>query len=325
MMKLNVFYANGKGKDGREKIRKGLFGNAERQGLLTRLLLYALLFSVGFVYVYPILKMLSASLMDPFDAVNPLVDWIPTKLNVNNYIKAFKTLGGTGTLFVTVGVMMLIALAQTLSSAVIAYGFAKFKFRGRNIFFVLMIATFILPNQVTFLPNYVMFKNYGMLHTIMPFLIPSLLGQGVRHAMFILIFYQFYRMSPKALDEAAAIDGAGIVKTFLSINLRMAEPAIMVVYVFSFVWNWNETYLAGSYFGDSIRTLPLALEGFKLRFQQLFPSNFQGTNITTLDTLFSQGIQMAGTILSIAPLILMYVLIERRLIESIDHTGITGE
>ena len=98
-----------------------------------------------------------------------------------------------------------------------------------------------------------------MLHTILPLFVPSLLGQGTRQSLFILIFYQFYNMAPKSLDEAAFIDGAGILRTFLTINLRMTTPALVVVFVFSFVWNWNETNLSSSYFGDTITTLPLAL------------------------------------------------------------------
>lgn len=297
----------------------------KRHSFLVKLILYVLLIAVGFVYLYPILKMFSRGMMDPFDSSNPLVNWIPTKLTVSNFTRAFSVLGGWKTLFNTVGVMLLIALAQTMSSAIIAYGFSKFNFPAKKILFLLMVACFMLPSEVTFLPNYVLFRNYGILHTIFTFLIPDLLGQGIRHSLFILIFYQFYNMSPKSLDEAAFIDGAGIFKTFWKINLRMATPAIVVVFVFSFVWNWNETNLSGSYFGDSITTLPLALENFKMRFQQMYPSNNQGTSISNMDSLLSEGIQAAGTLISITPLIILYLFIERKLIESIDRSGITGE
>ena len=164
-----------------------------------------------------------------------------------------------------------------------------------------------------------------MLHTILPLFVPSLLGQGIRQSLFILIFYQFYNMAPKSLDEAAFIDGAGILRTFLTINLRMTTPALVVVFVFSFVWNWNETNLSSSYFGDTITTLPLALENFRTRFEQMYPSNYQGTSINNMESLLSRGIQAAGTLLSIVPLVVLYLFIERKLIESIDRSGITGE
>lgn len=291
----------------------------------SRLFLYILLIAIGFVYLYPILKMISQGLMDPFDSASPLVNWIPTKLTFSNFTRAFAVLGGWKTLFVTIGVMLLIAAAQTISSAVIAYGFSKFDFPCKKLLFLLMIACFMLPSQITMLPNYVLFKDYHMLHTILPLFVPSLLGQGIRQSLFILIFYQFYNMAPKSLDEAAFIDGAGILRTFLTINLRMTTPALVVVFVFSFVWNWNETNLSSSYFGDTITTLPLALENFRTRFEQMYPSNYQGTSINNMESLLSRGIQAAGTLLSIVPLVVLYLFIERKLIESIDRSGITGE
>ena len=307
------------------KMQKLLVGNGEREGLLMRIVTYVLLIAISFVFLYPIFKMLSRSLMGPYDSANPLVDWVPTALYTSNYVKAYQLLGGFKTRLTSIGVMLLIAVVETMSSAVIAYGFAKFEFRGRMILFVLMLSTFLIPSQVTFLPNYVMFNKYEMLQSIFPILLPSIFGQGIRQALFILIFYQFYRMSPKSLDEAAAIDGAGPLKTFWQINFRMATPALVVVLVFAFVWNWNETNLTSSYFGNEITTLPVALENFVTRFAKLFPSNNQGTNVSNLETQLSEGIQMAGTLISILPLMLLYVFVERKLVESIDRSGITGE
>ena len=175
------------------KIRKLMVGNGEREGLLMRIVTYILLIAISFVFLYPILKMLSRSLMGPYDSANPLVDWIPTSLYLSNFSRAYQVLGGYKTILVSIGVMLLIAVVETLSSAVIAYGFAKFEFRGRMILFVLMLSTFLIPSQITFLPNYVMFNKYGMLQSIFPILIPSIFGQGIRQALFILIFYQFYR------------------------------------------------------------------------------------------------------------------------------------
>ncbi|HJD23142.1 MAG TPA: carbohydrate ABC transporter permease [Firmicutes bacterium] len=307
------------------KIRKLMVGNGEREGLLMRIVTYILLIAISFVFLYPILKMLSRSLMGPYDSANPLVDWIPTSLYLSNFSRAYQVLGGYKTILVSIGVMLLIAVVETLSSAVIAYGFAKFEFRGRMILFVLMLSTFLIPSQITFLPNYVMFNKYGMLQSIFPILIPSIFGQGIRQALFILIFYQFYRMSPPSLDEAASIDGAGPLKIFWKINFCMATPALVVVLIFAFVWNWNETNLTSSYFGNEITTLPVALDNFVTRYSMLFPSNNQGTNVSNLETQLSEGIQMAGTLISILPLMLLYVLVERKLVESIDRSGITGE
>ena len=267
----------------------------------------------------------SLGMMDIFDLTNPLVEWIPTKLSFENYRKSFIALGGLKTLSETAAVMTAIAAAQTISSAIIGYGFQRFSFTGKNILLALVLMTFLLPPQVTELPNFVQFANYGWLKSIYPILIPSLTGQGIRHAIFILIFFQFYKLAPLSLDEAAYIDGAGPLKTFLNINLRMAVPAVVVVFCFSFVWNWNDTNLTGLYFGDTIRTVPIMLKNFEREYLRYFGTGFGSTNMSNIGALQTKGVIMAGTLLSIVPLIAMYALVERKLIESIDRSGITGE
>lgn len=313
-----MIYAN---KINLHAFRKRVLGSQEKSGILVQAILYILLIGVGFVFLYPILVMLASSSKDAYDLINPLVEWIPTKIHIDNFVRAWAVLGGFETLFTTVGYMLLVAVVQTASSALIGYGFAKFNFPFKRIIFLLMIATFIIPDQVTFMPRYLIFKSYGMLKSIMPFLMPALLGQGIKNTIFILIFYQFFRLSPKALDEAAQVDGAGYLRVFATINLPMAVPAVIVVFIFSFVWHWNETYLAGLYFDTAIRTFPLALEKFTEYFAKMFPVSNSPNPLLRLN----EGIRMAGTLICIAPLVIMYSAVERSLIESIDRSGITGE
>ena len=297
-----------------------LKGSHTKRGLLSVTALYCVLIFVSFVFLYPILIMISGSSMDIFDLANPLVRWIPFRINTYNYIRAYAALGGIGTFFESMAVVLSFAVAQTVSSAIIGYGLAKYQFWGHKLVLALILATFILPPQTTFLARYVWFSQMGMLFTILPILLPSLFGQGLNSAIFILIFYQFFRMSPKSLDEAAFIDGAGHMTTFLRINMRMATPAIIVVFIFSFVWNWNETTISGSYFGTAVTTLPLALTRFVQSFTLMFPEAAQNPMLR-----INEGIQMAGTLIAIAPLVILYVIIERHLIESLDRAGITGE
>lgn len=287
--------------------------------IMGRIAIYVSLISAGYIFIYPILVMLSSSFKDVYDISNSMVNWIPSKLTFENYAKAFRVLGSYKVVFETIGIMLVVAVSQTVMSALVAYGFAKHDFWGKRFLFAMMIATFILPQQVTFLPKYVMFHSYGMQGTIWPVLLQAVTGQGMKNALFILIYYQFFRMSPKSLDEAAAIDGAGRMRIFALINMRMATPATIVVFVFSFVWNWNETYTTASYFGDKLTTLPLALEKFKTTYEKMFPAG----NNPLMD--LNEGVTMAGTLISIIPLIILYVLVERKLIESIDKSGITGE
>lgn len=295
--------------------------NSKFISILGKIALYVTLIAFGYVFLYPMLVIISNSSKDVYDLSNSMVNWIPTKITFENYQKAFSVLGGMETVVTSIVLMLIIAVVQTASSAVIAYGFAKYNFWCKKLIFALMIATFILPQQITFLPKYVMFNSYGLLGTVFPILLPSLLEQGIKNAIFILIFFQFFKMSPKSLDEAASIDGANQFKIFASINMRMATPATVVVFIFSFVWNWNETYLTSSYFGTAIRTLPLALEKFKEFYDKMFPS----TNTANPLLKLNEGIIMAGTLLTIIPLVIAYIFVERKLIESIDKSGITGE
>lgn len=304
-----------------KSLKKKLLGSHEKNGLLSKIVIYSLLIFVGYVFLYPILVMFASSLKDAYDIINPLVNWLPTHIYLDNFIKGWKTLGGLKTLLTTACITFIIASAQTISAAVIGYGFAKFEFPTKKILFALMIATFIIPDQVTFMPRYLIFKAYGMLQTIMPLAIPAALGQGIKNAIFVLIFFQFFKMAPRALDEAAEVDGAGFIKVFLKINIPMAVPAIIVVFIFSFVWNWNETYLADLYYNSAITTMPLALQRFTEMFSRMYPNADANNPLLKLN----EGIRMAGTILTIIPLMITYLLVERRLVESIDKAGITGE
>lgn len=303
-----------------QQLKQRLRGSHTQRGIFGSIALYSVLIFVGFVFLYPILMMISSSAKGVLDLANPLVRWIPSRINTDNYVRAYAALGGIGTLFDSMWIMLSFALAQTVSSAAVGYGLAKYRFGGHGLVMVLLLATFILPPQTTFLARYVWFSQMKMLQTIYPILLPSLLGQGINSAIFVLIFYQFFRIMPKSLDDAAFIDGAGHITTFLRINLPMAIPAIVVVFIFSFVWNWNETTLSGSYFGTGISTLPLALDRFVKSFTLMFP---EAANNPMLR--INEGIQMAGTLLTIIPLVVLYIIIERQLIESLDRTGITGE
>ncbi|PLR99151.1 carbohydrate ABC transporter permease [Bacillus sp. T33-2] len=302
------------------KTKRFFLGMQGSDGFLFKALIYGLLIGIGFVYLFPLLYMGVYSFKSLDDLLNPLVNWIPTQLYLDNYAQAnqvmnfFKTLGET--LYVT----LLPSLAQTAVAAVVGYGLARFEFKGKKILFVMVLATFIIPPQVTLIPRYIFFNELNILGSLKAFMLPASLGQGLNSAIFILIFYQFFRMVPKALEEAAQIDGAGHFRIFFTIALPMAVPGIIISFLFSFVWYWNETYLAAIYFGDSLTTLPLQLQKFVATYQKMFPAEMglEGNQI-------NEGIKMAGTILSILPLLIVYFITQRWFVEGVDRSGITGE
>ncbi|MCJ8009190.1 carbohydrate ABC transporter permease [Lederbergia wuyishanensis] len=302
------------------KAKKWLLGMRGNDGFLLKVLIYGLLIGIGFVYLFPLLHMGIYSIKSLDDILNPLVNWIPTQFYLGNYVKANQVLNFFPVLLETLYVTVLPSVAQTAVAAVVGYGLARFNFRGKNILFVLVLATFLIPPQVTLIPRYIFFKELDILGSLNAFMLPALSGQGINSAIFILIFYQFFRMLPKSLEEAAQIDGAGHLRIFFTIAIPMAVPAIIISFLFSFVWYWNETYLASIYFGKELTTLPLQLQKFVASYQKMFPAGMEGSV-----NQINEGIRMAGTLLSILPLLIVYFITQKWFVEGVDRTGITGE
>lgn len=302
-------------------VKKKLFvGKGKSDGLVFKLFVYVLLFSIGYVYLYPLLFMAVNSLKDSADLVNPTVNWVPTGLYLGNYAIAGKVLNiGKG--FIASLIMAGVpALLQTASCAFIGYGFARFEFPLKKFWMVLLLAAYLIPVQVTLVPRYILFDGYKMINTAMPSFLPALLGQGIKGSIFILIFYQFYRSYPVVLDEAAEIDGAGKSAIFFKIAVPMSIGAIVVTFLFSFVWYWNETYQAGMFFGKTIQTLPMRLRAFVDSYNTLYLSSDGST-----ENRLNESIRMAATLITIIPLILMYIGLQKQFVESVDKAGITGE
>lgn len=300
------------------RIRKWLLGMGENDGFVFKLLVYALLIGIGFVYLYPILFMLINSFMSLDDLLNSMVKWIPTTLYLENYKMAYNVLDYGNTLLETIMVAGVPAFLLTVSSGIIGYGFARFEFPFKKLMFVLMLATFIVPPQITMMPTYLLYRKYELLGSLETFIYPAILGQGIKSALFILIFYQFFRQMPIVLEEAAEIDGAGPLKIFYRLAIPMAGPAIIIVFLFSFVWYWNETYLSGLYFGNNLTILPLELQRFTDSFEKMYPPGSQGSQL-------NEAIKLAGTLLTIVPLLILYFILQRWFVEGVDRSGITGE
>lgn len=300
--------------------KKLLFGSGKSSGLTKKLIMYGLLLGIGFVYIYPLIYMVVSSMMDSTDLVNPTVRWVPSTFYIGNYKVAFKVLEAGKSMGTSVLMAGIPAIFQTTSCAIIGYGFARFEFPLKKMWMVLLIAAFLIPVQVTMVPKYMLFDAYKMINTPLPSILPALLGQGIKGSIFVLIFFQFFRSYPIVLDEAAEIDGAGKFTTFFKIALPMSIPAIVIAFLFSFVWYWNETYLAGLFFGKSIQTLPMKLQSFVDSYNRLFPTS-DGSTLNRLN----ESIRMAGTLITITPLLVMYLLLEKQFVESVDKSGITGE
>lgn len=307
----------------KEKLHKFMFGTRERQGVGQQIAVYFLLICIGFIFIYPILYMVSTSFMDRNDLLDSSVKWLPSSIYLQNYIDAAKSMDFWKSLGKGVIIAGVPTLCNVLVGMIVGYGFARYDFKLKKLFMAILLFSYILPDQVTMIPTYVLYNDMGILGTIWTFVLPALFGNGLNSAIFILIFYSFFKQVPKVLMEAAYIDGAGHFKAFFRIAIPSAVPAIVTVFLFSFVWYWNESYLTEMY----VQGLTTQSDWTNLVIQlKNFDTSFN-TRATTGDTATSlnESVRMAATSLSILPLFLMYLVLQRQFIESIDRTGITGE
>ncbi len=293
----------------------------DKKSLLGMIARYLLLIGISAVFLYPILYMICNSLKSVQDLVNPTVEWLLVKPTWENFTKALKTLRYGSTLPFTIFYTLAATLAQTVSCAMAGYGFARHEFPLKRFWMIMLVAAFLIPAQVTLVPKYLMFYNYGLTNTLFSIWLPALLGQGVNSSIFILIFENFFNSYPKSFDEAARLDGAGRFTIFFRVAMPMVKPAAVVSILFSFVWIWNETYTAGQLMGAELRTLPMKLESFVAEFTSIYSSGSGD-----MSARLNESSRLAATLLVIAPLILLYIILQKSFIRGIDAaSGVTGE
>lgn len=307
----------------KEKLHRFIFGTKERDGLGKQIIVYGLLICIGFIYLYPLLYMFSTSLMNQDDLLDSSIKWLPNTLHFQNYLVAAKSMDFWASLLKGFLIAFVPTVCNVIVCMFIGYGFANFNFKGKTIFMGVLIFSYILPRQVTMIPTFVLYSKFKIVGTLWSFILPAAFGNGLNAPIFILIFYQFFKQVPKVLIEAAKIDGAGYFKSFVKIAIPSAGPAILTVFLFSFVWYWNESYLTELYVQGlgtkSIWTnLVIQIKNFDYGFETMEPVGDTATNL-------NESVRMAATAISILPLLITYFILQRYFVESIDRAGITGE
>ena len=311
---------------------------------------YALLLSIGFIIIYPLLYMIVASITSPLAFLNATRVWIPTEFLIgDNYSKAFEALDYLNSLKNTLLFSVASALIEVCSCAVIGYGFARFNFKGKQIFTAILLLTILIPDMMLIMPRMVNYANldflgiFGGIEKLIEWIaswfgadikaafdltpnvvntgwsmwLPSLFGVGLRSGVLIYIYIQFFTGLPRELEEAAWVDGAGPIKTFLKIAVPSSSVVFITVTVFSIVWHWNDTLLAGIYItGD--RTLAPMLKNVP-EFVGAKWGLYGGKGAPQ-----QAAVLMASCLLFITPVLIFYTIIQRGFVESIDRVGITG-
>ena len=287
--------------------------------IISKFAIYFVLICIGFIFLEPIFEMISKSIMTTKDLIDPSITWIAKHATLDNFKNAIGTLDIPTSILNSIWYSALLAIAQTFVSATTGFALSRYTFRGRNFWFVMLIMAFILPVPLLTVPRIMMFSTvesilgFKLINTVVPQFLLALLGQGTYSTMLVLIFYNFFNMIPKSLDEAAMIDGAGSLKVFYHVAIRLSISTILVVFLFSFVFNWNETYTTNILTGDALELLPGRLS--------LFDNGSTSNAVSGLN----EAIKMAATLIAIAPLLVLYACVQRQFIEGIENTGITGE
>jgi ABC-type sugar transport system, permease component len=292
-----------------------------------------LIIGLSFVILYPILQKISTAIKDKKDLYSPIVVWIPEHYSWDNFMQVINIMDYWTTLGNTFALSSMTTVLTAASCALAGYGFARLKFKGSGILFAGVILTILVPPTTILIPIYLNLKDFtlmgiiplltgkplNLLNTYWPFILTSLTANSLKAGLYIFIFRQFFRGIPKEVEEAAYIDGAGIGTTFARIMLPNAVPSIVTVTLFSFVWQWNDSFFTTTYLTSSkVMSTQLASLPHNLSVQLQ-----DGVN-SKADPFYLSMVQDTGILMAILPLIVIYLFVQRYFVESIERTGIVG-
>ncbi len=280
---------------------------------------FLILFGLCFVILYPLLFMISCSFRKQADMNDPTVMWIPRHLTLS-VIKETASALDLGTTFLnTVKLNIGSAFLQVITTSVTGYGFARFKFKGKNVLFGIVILMILVPPQIILLPQYDMFKALGMINKAWTMYLPAMTANGIRAGLMILIFRQFFRGLPKELEDAAYLDGCGPFRTFVSIMIPNAVSAFLTVFLFSVVWYWNDYYTCSSFFSTN-KTLALMVRNIDavLRAELFNDASLQVSSRELV--VWTQ----AACLILISPMLIMYAFLQKYFTEGIEKSGLVG-
>lgn len=276
----------------------------KQQKVFRSISLYILLGIFSLSTLFPLIWMISTSLKsgDVIFQIPP--QFLPDGLHWNNYTRAITEINFFVLFKNTLVITVLQLLANVFVSAFVAYGFARFQFPGKNIWFMLVLSTIMLPGEVTMIPVFIGFSEIGWSNSILPLVVPGFFGGA---PVFIFLLRQFFLAVPKDLEESAVIDGASSFTIFCKIFLPLSIPALVTIGIFSFQGSWNDLLGPLIYLNDVDKfTLTLGLSMFK--------------GVMKVEW----GPLMAGSILALLPVLIVFFMAQKHFVEGIKLSGIKG-
>lgn len=304
----------------------------------TALIRDVLLIAISVIILYPLLYMITISLR-PVDQIwDPSVVWISKSLTLDNMVKTIEFMDYWTVLWRSFRLTVISSLLTVVSCSLAGYGFARFRFKGRELLFMCVLFTIMVPAETIIIPSYTQFWKFdffGLGYLLYPFLgepltanllnteltlyIPALFGNGIRAGLFIYLFRQYYRGLPKELEEAASIDGCNAFTTYLRIAVPASRLTMVTVFLFSSIWYWNDYYFTNMYMNNaktvssSVAALPAMLNAILNGLSE----TLQGFDQVQISTM----IQSSCLLLIIPPLIL-FAFCQRYFVQGLELSGL---
>lgn len=286
-----------------------------------------ILFGLGFVILYPLIYMLSCAFRESSDMTDPTVMWITRHYTLDIIRETINAMDFGNTLLNTLKLNIGCSVVQVISCAITGYGFARFKFRGKGIMFGIVIMMILVPTQIISLPLYTQFRYFGikgifsinLIDSMACMYLPAATGNGIRSGLMILIFIQFFRGMPKELEDAAYLDGCSPFGTFLRVMMPNALSSLLTVFLFSVVFYWNDYYVSSTFFTNN-KTVSLMLKNLSSQLS-LMLFNDATVQISAREQIVWME---AGCLISIMPILIMYIFLQKYFTEGIERSGIVG-
>lgn len=295
-----------------------------------------LVIGICFTVLYPLLIKFSVSFMDEKDLYDSTVKYIPKHITTGNYIMAWKGMNYPVNLLKSLFLCFSVSILQLVSCTLVSYGFARFKFPFKNIIFFLVIVTLLVPPQTIMVPLFMKFRYFdifglssalrgetiNLIDTFWPFILTSLSATGLKSGLYIYMLRQHFRGMPRELEEAAYVDGSGFLRTFYTIMIPSAKSMLLTVFLLSFVWQWTDTFYA-SLFLEKTKVLPTALSSLPANLWAQYSGTGLG-QMTFISPGFYSIVTNTGSNLLVAPLVIIFLFLQRYFIEGIERSGIVG-
>ncbi|MDE7352191.1 MAG: carbohydrate ABC transporter permease [Acetatifactor sp.] len=303
--------------------------------LMWKLVRAVIIFGLCFVILYPLIRKISAAVMDEQDLFDSTVVYVAKHFTLDNFRTAWNAMSFPETFRNTLGISFLCAGLQLCACTLTAYGFARFRFPLRRFWFAMVMLTMIVPPTTIMLPQFIRFRYFDVfgiiealwgnplntINTPIPFILLSLTANGYKNGLYIYMLRQFFRGFPRELEEAAYVDGAGRIRTFLSIILPGSVSMMVTVFLFAFVWQWTDTFFTGLYMNDS-RLLSNMLGMLSYNVAAEYGSTAGAMSFVSSGYL--SMVNNAGILLVIAPLLILYLVLQKQFTESIARSGLVS-